>query len=108
MFCKSMLVLPRTYPPARCFESGVNRRLRTDPRISDLSDINDYNAALPFFASRSNGRLLCAPRRIERQLDSRAITLPTEIFFSAQDFFDDPGVQHGSSFAPRSLRILAL
>jgi hypothetical protein len=72
------------------------------------SDVDDYNAALPFFAPRRSGRLLSASRRIERQLDSRAITLPTEIFFSAQNFFDDPGVQHGSSFAPRSLRILAL
>jgi hypothetical protein len=89
MFCKSMLVLALACP-------------------ARVSDVDDYNAALPFFASWSNGRSLCATRRIERKLDSRTFTLPTEVFFSAQNFFDDPGVQHGSSFAPRSLRILAL
>src|ERR1700761_8847726 len=58
-------------------------------------NIDDHDAALGLFLSRGHRRPRTLVTLLDRQLDPSLLVAPPLFFFALEDFFDDPGIQHG-------------
>jgi hypothetical protein len=62
-----------------------------------ISDVDDHDPALAFFARRRHGRAIAkvGTMTLDWKLRPTALTLTASLLFFLEDFFDDPGIQHG-------------
>jgi hypothetical protein len=59
------------------------------------SDVDDHDAALALFPRWRDGRSVPAIATLDRKLDPTSLALTALFLFFLEDFFDDPGIQHG-------------
>ena len=60
-------------------------------------DVDDHHAALALFTRRSDSRAVAQVGAVtlDRKLDPTTLALTALLLFFLEDFFDDPGIQHG-------------
>jgi hypothetical protein len=63
------------------------------------SDVDDHDATLTFLGGYRRLLGLVLMWRLERQFQPATPFFPTSLVFAAANFFNDPGVQHGVTFA---------
>ena len=62
-----------------------------------LLDVDDHHPALALLAGRRDSRTIpeIRPMSIDRNLEPSTLTFAALLLFFLEDFFDDPGIQHG-------------